>query len=69
MKIEARHGKVLLEDEQGHSRLLTREEAADLLVSVASAIQHAGDICEPRAVHLHEEVRKAVVDFKRGDGE
>lgn len=64
IKAEARHGNVLLAGDL--LKPLTREEAADLLVSIASAIQHAGDISEPRSVHLHDEVYQSVEGFKKG---
>jgi len=63
VKAEARHGNVRLYDDILSP--MTREEAADLLVSIASAIHHAGDISEPRAVFLHEEVCKSVEAFKK----
>lgn len=65
MKAEAHYGNVLLVDRQTNSRLLTPEEAADLLLSLAVAIQNTGDICEPRRVFLHEAVRAAVTSFKK----
>lgn len=64
MKAQAHHGTVILLGEL--TRPLTREQAADLLCSIASAVHLSGDISDPRGVNLAEAVRKAVEDFQRG---
>ncbi len=71
MRAEAKHGKVLLTDYQlvmgqlvKEGQLITREEALELLASIANAIHMSGDISDPPAVRLHEAVRTAVENFK-----
>lgn len=63
MKAEAEHGMVRLKE---ISPRLTREEALDLMISLASAIQHSGDISDPRSVFLYNDVHKAVENFRVG---
>lgn len=52
---EAQHGNVSLSTQDDCvDCLMSRKEAADLIVKLASALQHAGDICDPDMVRLHE---------------
>jgi hypothetical protein len=59
-RAHAQQGKVVVLGQE-----MSREEAANLLVEIASAIQHSGDISDPHAVWLHENVRDAVDQFNK----
>lgn len=59
-RAHAQHGKVVVLGQE-----MPRESAAALLVEIASAIQHSGDISEPASVWLREAVQEAVDQFNK----
>lgn len=51
MDAQALHGNVIVDLDR---RTISRNEAIELVRKLASAIQNAGDICDPFAVELVE---------------
>jgi hypothetical protein len=64
MKSQAAYGQVLVNDlpYRGEVRL-SREEAVRLIQELAEAVQHSGDISDPRSVLLAMTVSQAVEDW------
>lgn len=63
VKAEASHGLVLVRAEDQRYTIEV-EDALTLMEELASAVQHAGDIGEPKRVFLREAVAQAVADFR-----